>query len=43
MTAGAVSPAGLPAERVLEDVSFLRRELELKNTEQQVESGAAVL
>lgn len=41
LTAGTGSVAGVPAGNAVEDVAFLKRELELEDTEQAVESGAA--
>ncbi|HEX4229945.1 MAG TPA: dynamin family protein [Bryobacteraceae bacterium] len=41
LTAGAVSQGRAPAERILEEVSLLRRELELEEAE-QVESGVPI-
>jgi hypothetical protein len=37
LTAGVISSSGVPANRILEDVSFLRQELELDETEQPTE------
>jgi hypothetical protein len=40
LTARALSQADVPAERILQDESFLRQELELEEVDQRVESGA---
>jgi GTP-binding protein EngB required for normal cell division len=42
LTAGTGSAVSVPPEHVLEDVGFLKRELELEETEQPVSPGAGI-
>jgi hypothetical protein len=39
---GAASQEDISAERILQDVSFLRQELELEEAERQIELGATI-